>query len=255
MSTVRKMTGRSPAASSTSRYSRCCRSREGRVAETRNWNSVRNRPIPRAPVRSSAAISSRRPALIINSIGTPSRVTAGISRSDARLARRFCEISSLASKASCTACVGRTCSAPAAASSSIRSPSRIDARTSLTRPSTGTPIARATMMTCAVSEPSSRTTPFSRRRSYSSSSAGPRLRAIRIESCLRPICAAVPICPDTMRISRFDRSSRSCMRSRSSGSSIWRIRIRVRCWTRSIAASAVRPLSIASLIRRDQPSS
>ena len=41
----------------------------------------------------------------------------------------------------------------------------------------------------------------------------------------------------------------------SSGSSICRIRMRVRCCTRSIAASAVRPLSMASLMRRDQPSS
>jgi hypothetical protein len=31
------------------------------------------------------------------------------------------------------------------------------------------------------------------------------------------------------------------------------MRIRVRCWTRSIAASAVSPLSIASMIRRLQP--
>ena len=34
-----------------------------------------------------------------------------------------------------------------------------------------------------------------------------------------------------------------------------RIRIRARCWTRSIAASAVSPESIASLMRRAQPSS
>jgi hypothetical protein len=74
-------------------------------------------------------------------------------------------------------------------------------------------------------------------------------------SCGRPICAAVPSCPATMRSSRFDRSSRSCIRSWSRLSSISRIRICMRWRTRSIAASAVRPESIASLIRRDQPSS
>jgi hypothetical protein len=81
------------------------------------------------------------------------------------------------------------------------------------------------------------------------------LRAIRIVSCGSPICAAVPSCPETMRSSRLARSSRSCIRSARSGSSISRMRMRVRCWTRSIAASAVSPLSMASLMRLDQPSS
>jgi hypothetical protein len=68
----------------------------------------------------------------------------------------------------------------------IISPIAMRWRTSRTRPSTGMPIARATMTTCAVSEPSSSMTPFNRRLSYSSSSAGPRLRAIRMVSCRRP---------------------------------------------------------------------
>ena len=71
------------------------------------------------------------------------------------------------------------------------------------------------------------------------------------ESRVSPVCAAVPIRPETMRSRRFDRSSRSCIRSWSSGSSISCILARVRCCTRSIAASAVRPLSIAALILRD----
>ena len=50
---------------------------------------------------------------------------------------------------------------------------------------------------------------------------------------------------------RRDRASGPASR----GSSIWRMRCCMRWRTRSIAASAVRPLSIASLIRRDQPSS
>ncbi len=116
-------------------------------------------------------------------------------------------------------------------------------------------VARATITTCAVSEPSSSTTPLRRRLSYSSSSAGPRFLAMRIESPCRPMLAAVPSWPETVRSRRFERSSRSCIRSCSSGSWISRMRIRVRCWTRSIAASAVRPESIASLIRRPQPSS
>ena len=89
--------------------------------------------------------------------------------------------------------VGRTTAAPLSPSSRIWSPSRHVAERRGTRPSTGTPIARATITTCAVSEPSSSTTPFSRRRSYSSSSAGPRLRAIRMVSWRSPVCAAVPM--------------------------------------------------------------
>ena len=68
--------------------------------------------------------------------------------------------------------VGRTKAVASLTSTSSESPSAMIRRTSRTRPSTGTPIARATIVTCAVSEPSSSTTPFSRRRSYSSSSAG-----------------------------------------------------------------------------------
>ena len=49
----------------------------GRVAETRNWNSVRNRPMPSAPVIGSAAASSARPALTITLTCTPSLVLAG----------------------------------------------------------------------------------------------------------------------------------------------------------------------------------
>ena len=144
---------------------------------------------------------------------------------------------------------------PLSPSTRIVSPSSTLWRMSCRRPITGTPIARATITMWLVSDPSSSSTAFSRRRSYSSSSAGPRLRAISTVSWARPVCAAVPIRPETIRSSRFDRSSRSCIRSLSNGSSISCIRARVRCWTRSIAASAVRPLSIASLIRRDQPSS
>ncbi len=211
--------------------------------------------MPSAPVRSSAVMSSFSPALIIKSIRVPSVPRGSVSRSAAYAARRFCDSANLPSKASSSAWPGRIWTVASAVSNSNRSPSRTWLRTPATRPRTGIPIARATMMTCAVSEPSSRITPFNRRRSYSSNSAGPRLRATRIESVRRPTCAAVPIRPATMRSRRFERSSRSCIRSASSGSCIWRIRIRVRCWTRSIAASAVRPLSIASLIRRLQPSS
>ena len=54
------------------------------------------------------------------------------------------------------------------------------------RPTIGMPMARATMVTCAVFEPSSSTTPRSLRRSYSSRSAAPRLRATRMVSSGRP---------------------------------------------------------------------
>ena len=53
----------------------------GMAAETRNWNSVRNRPMPSAPVRFSIGMSSRRPALIITVTRTPSSVTGCTSRS------------------------------------------------------------------------------------------------------------------------------------------------------------------------------
>ena len=212
--------------------------------------------MPSAPVMPRAATSSRRPALTITEMRVPSLVTGGRSLAAAYSARRFCAVGELGLERFLDRRRRPGESDRLAAVEQDKVALAITCwRTSRTRPIIGTPIARATMVTWAVSEPSSRITPFSLRRSYSSSSAGPRLRAIRIASCGRPACAAVPSWPETMRSSRFDRSSRSCIRSCSSGSSIWRMRVCVRCWTRSIAASAVRPLSIASLIRRDQPSS
>ena len=53
------------------------------VAEIRNWNSVRNRPIPSAPDKPMASASSRSPALINNATFCPSLVTEGTSRSAA----------------------------------------------------------------------------------------------------------------------------------------------------------------------------
>ena len=169
--------------------------------------------MPSAPVASSAATSSRSPALTITDMRTPSLVTAGLSLTAAYSARRFWVAASLVSNASSIAGVGRAKTAASPPSSRTRSPSAIGRRTLAIRPIIGTPIARATMVTWAVSEPSSRITPFSLRRSYSSNSAGPRLRAISIASCGMPALAAVPSWPETMRSSRFDRSSRSCIRS------------------------------------------
>ena len=143
--------------------------------------------MPSAPVTSSAATSSRSPALTITltrcAVAGDRRAA---SRSAANAARRFWRSASGARTPRPAAGVGRTMTLPLSPSSSSMSPSATLWRTSRTRPSTGTPIARATIVTCAVSEPSSSITPFSRRRSYSSSSAGPRLRAIRIVSWRRP---------------------------------------------------------------------
>ena len=57
----------------------------------------------------------------------------------------------------------------------------------------------------------------------------PEVSGDQNESLGNPVCAAVPIRPETMRNSRPERSSRSCIRSCSSGSSISSIRARVRC--------------------------
>ena len=77
------------------------------------------------------------------------------------------------------------------------------------RPTIGMPIARATIVTCAVSEPSSRITPRSLRRSYSSSSAAPRLRATRIVSSGSPVGSWLSALPIRWRSSRFGEPSRS----------------------------------------------
>ena len=164
--------------------------------------------MPSALVVASAAASSRRPAFIISAMRVPSAVTAGRSRSAAYSAARRAFIALVVANDLSIAGDGRTSTAPAAPSTSRSSPSAIVVRRSRTRPTTGTPMARATMVTCAVSEPSSRTTPLRNRRSYSSSSAGPRLRASTIVSPTSPKRAALPSWPETMRIRRFDRSSR-----------------------------------------------
>ncbi len=79
------------------------------------------------------------------------------------------------------------------------------------------------------------------------------LRATTMAFCGRSVREAVAMAPVRMRSSRFDRSSRSCMRSRKYGSGVRISRARLSFCTRSTAASAVRPVSIASRRRFIQP--
>ena len=78
--------------------------------------------------------------------------------------------------------VGADVELPVVAIDATGSPVSIAAMAPSIRPSIGIPMARATIVTCAVREPSSTTIPRSLPRSYSSRSAAPRLRAIRIVS-------------------------------------------------------------------------
>ena len=115
-------------------------------------------------------------------------------------------------------------------------------------PTATSPSERATIATCAVAPPSSSTMARSRVRSYSSSSAGPMLRATR-----------------TAFSGSSLRRRRSCRRRSARAAAGWRgrrgraagrgyrdrsercMRARVSFCTRSTAASAVRPLRTASL--------
>src|SRR3546814_11246370 len=76
--------------------------------------------------------------------------SSDVCSSDLYSALRFCVTLSLDSNACSIAEVGRTTSWPCVVSSSSSSPSDTAMRRSRTRPSTGTPIARATMVTCPV---------------------------------------------------------------------------------------------------------
>jgi hypothetical protein len=143
--------------------------------------------MPSPPVSSSAAASSASPALTMTLIGRPSMVAAGSCRTAANWARRFWLSAIRWSKPAVSARVGRTMTLPLSPSTRIVSCSLTLWRMSFNRPTTGTPIALATIVMWAVSEPSSSSTAFNRRRSYSRSSAGPRLRAISTVSRVSPV--------------------------------------------------------------------
>ena len=148
-----------------------------------NCSSVRNSPTPAAPVSSSIGRSATSPELCSSVISIPSRVTDGLSlavRDSAPGASRrqphlvdidLLDVGRRPADARCRPAPSTMMSSPALATS--RRCSR-PARPRRGRASV------ATIATCAVAPPSSSTMPRSRVRSYSSSSAGPMLRATRM---------------------------------------------------------------------------
>ena len=93
---------------------------------------MRNSPIPSAPVRSSAATSSRSPALTISVMRWPSFVTGGSDFSAANVARRFWRQREARRRTlPPSPASARTSTAHSVTSSSSRSPSAIVRRTSL----------------------------------------------------------------------------------------------------------------------------
>ena len=87
-SSVRNSTGRSPAASSTRAYIEACSATSAIAPRASMAISVRNRPMPSAPVSSSCTSSIGRPTFIIRLTAVPSAVSALRSRSTRQPLRR-----------------------------------------------------------------------------------------------------------------------------------------------------------------------
>jgi hypothetical protein len=225
------------------------------VAETRNWNSVRKRPMPSAPVTSSAPTSSRSPALTISSTRTPSFVIAGCIAQlrEFRLAllaelelalERLIHVRRGSDEQSVLGHIHQDEVALVDEVAHIAHPAehrnahraRNDDHVRCERAFLkhhalqAPPVIFEQLRRAEIARDEDRILPQSKLRRRAELARDDAQQAVgEILQIVHPVG--------------------------NNGSSIWRIRIRVRCCTRSIAASAVRPLSIASLMRRDQPSS
>ena len=171
-SSVRIVTGRPSAHSTTRRYALYWTSSEGRHSPM-NRNSVLNRPIPSQIFGFSFSRSSGSSTFRRTLIGFPDAVRAGFAANSVSILRASSTLAILVSRIFARRACAPTVTVPASPSSSIAAPLRISSRPDIPT-AMGRPLDRATIAEWAVALPAPSATPAARFRSAQSiSTEGP----------------------------------------------------------------------------------